>query len=286
MKRIAVLLIVLGVGCDTALVDDLDFDGSGQVPVITGALVPGFQPRVRLSFSNSILVDQPYSFITNALVIIDHTQGSDTLFHDLDGVYLGDFDVEEGVTYSIQAEIPGYGELVADDFVPHSVDITSLTYQPSISEGQFGNITSRLQIDFEDDPDQKNYYEVIVYQIREEGVVDMLPIRSSNVSIENYENQAIFTTDATDYLNVFLISDELFNGELFVLDLEHLSPNDDPIFVDIKSLTPTYYRYLLDMEKVRDSQGSLFTEAVTVESNVTGGFGIFTCFSLTTANLR
>jgi hypothetical protein len=111
--------------------------------------------------------------------------------------------------------------------------------------------------------------------------VNMLPIRTSNPSVENAGTGDILGTRSTDFIQKFLITDRLFDGQAFNIELDFLVLADElPLVAHVKSVSVDYYRYLETVYDDSEGKDNPFVEPISVVGNVEGGQGIFGGYTL------
>ncbi len=166
--------------------------------------------------------------------------------------------------------------LTASDIVPSKVEILSATYLFPVYEDIYGSKFGKVALSFNDIPDIKNYYEIIVLS------------KDSSVNLTFNITSFVITLDNESDPNSpgsILLTDELFDGEKLDLNI-FVSSYDVPIIV-LRNVSENYYEYrqslnthFYNQNSQRDNVYNLFKgDPVELYSNVSSGIGIFAAFS-------
>ncbi len=277
---IILALTIVICGCEGELKSDLGLGDYSPEVVITGAIAPGIQPRVRLTTSLPTLDGRDFPTISNAFVEVTAGDQVFDLQYEGDGYYSSEELILPGMEYELVANVPQYAPVNAVTNTPSLVRVHSFEKIDTLFLSDFGMPTARLSFVIDDPTDETNYYEFILYQIRD-GAVSMLPIRTGNPSVENAGSTDILGTRSTDYIQKFLMTDRFFDGQAFKLELDFLVFDDTlPLVAHVKSVSEDYYRYLETLYDASEGKGNPFIEPISVVGNVVGGQGIFGGYTL------
>ncbi|MEQ9300471.1 MAG: DUF4249 domain-containing protein [Cyclobacteriaceae bacterium] len=282
MKYLSIIiaLAIAICGCESELKSDLGLNEYTSEVVITGAIAPGIQPRVRLTMSLPTLDGRDFPLVDNAFIEVSAGDQIFDLQYEGDGYYSTDRAILPESIYEIQASVPQFNPVVATATVPSMVQVHSFERIDTLFLNDFGNPTGRLSFVIDDPANEANYYEFILYSIYD-GAIGMLPIRTGNPSVENAGSGDILGTRSTDFIQKFLITDRIFDGQSFKLELDFLVfDNELPIVAHIKSLSHDYYRYLETVYDASEGKDNPFIEPISVVGNVEGGQGIFGGYTL------
>lgn len=278
----------------------LEFEGEGARPrLVMNALMQADSTfEVHLSNSvgyvdNSSIEDQ-----VNGEVRIFNAQGDliETLFHDGDGRYIGVQTAQPGMSYTVEADHPGFTSISASDRVPMPVAILAVdTFSvPSNDPFEFESSALNIALTF-NDPSSENYYSLEVYQ-NQSFFIDYIFDPDQNTLVPDtiwldtptFFQMGLMTTDpvllnetATGiaeteaFSNRFLFSDALFNGSTRTISvrLENYTVNSQ-YMVRLTSISHDYFRYLRTVERYLNANGDPFAEPVLIFNNVTNGLGI------------
>lgn len=164
----------------------------------------------------------------------------------------------------------------AIDTIPLPVHILSATYQYPTYKDSEGEVFGQISLSFQDNPDTKNYYEIILLH-QDSTIIQSFNIKSSVITI-NSVNDPISSES-------LLFTDELFEGKTLNLKI-NVASVDTPIIV-LKNLSNSYYQYrnniithLYNQNTERDDVYNLFKgDPVELYSNVNNALGIFAGFT-------
>lgn len=278
MRNIILLIILLfSVSCEKII--DMSIPDNGRKPTVNCLIGDSNRVELMLHRSRHIL-DNSYQFdvINNALVIFtDNNNQSDTLSEYLNtGAYQSMQTILNPGSYKVQ--------IIADGVTINSQTTIPV---PSVISGLdtgsyfFDNMTNfRIDIRFEDNPGEKNYYMIGLVG---EGVYGEKPdiwIFSSDLSI------------TSDFQGRPLFPDDLFNGKNKTLRIEtdknNLYSENDSLDLTIELFALSYdaYMYFVTSQAQMYTGDSPFSEPVVVYSNITQGYGIFAGYSVSRKTIR
>ena len=239
----------------------LDLDTAEPILVIEGNVTsnPGQPQTVFVSTSGSFYTGEGLAAVGDATVLIKDEEGRvDTLEMYTPGVYFTyDIVPKENLEYSI--EVTREGEIyTGSEVFPVKKVIDSLSYV--INEGIFGNglnedgdTTYNIICRFQDPEETFDYYRFVTY------------LNDSLV-------QAGFAT-------YFVADDELFNGQLFDLEIRGSGAiKGDTVVIDLQSIGINTYRYYVGLnDALRSGTGSTPYNPISNLSNeALGYFGAYT----------
>ncbi len=279
-KSIKYLLIMfIFASCESDFKGDLGLNDYVPEVVITGAVAPGTNPIIKVTMSSPILSNSQYSLVNNATVDLMTNDDNLQLSYIGDGNYTTNASITSGTNIELQVDVPGYGILNGEDRIPSQVIAHSFVKIDTFLVRN-NSIVSHLSFIIDDNPDETNFYELILYQVLGDTVL-ILPLRSPNPSIENGGATDIIGSPSTEFIRKFIVSDRLFNGKEFLLDLDFLiSIQDFPIQVYLKSVSPVYHDYILKSYQAENNRDNPFSEPIAVPGNIEGGLGIFGAYTL------
>jgi len=223
-------------------------------------------------------------FIENALVLLSHPSGVDTLYSASEGRYAipiipGLKPITPSTTYTMSVSAPGFESISATQTTPKSPDISTSTF-----------FNPDTKVDIRDDP----YHEVTV-TLNDEKDVDnyymiQVKIHKKHNPDERY-NMYTWTDDVRlqsyprfDEEYGLLLKDNSFENGSIALNLKVQSKwinlTDDEVHVHIESMTADKYNYIRSLDDYERTVDNPFAEPVIITSNVEGGFGIFALGSI------
>lgn len=271
---ISVVCLLALVSCDSILEDDLGLKDYPDQTVINASLRADGTAKVFISTSTNILGNSQLNTVNDASVTLFHQGNPIELLHLENGVYGSHEMIRTESTYELVVEIPNKPKISGAARTPGSFAISSVTGIDTLYISKNGDPISSFQLQWNDNPEEENYYEVLLYQLDSAKQPVMLNLRSNNLSISNNTGSDVFGNDANTYNTKALITDVLFNGKAFNLQGQFIKalPQSE-VIVHVKSLMPEYYRYLYIQHQALEGQDELFTEPVTTPTNIEGAYG-------------
>lgn len=250
--------------------------------VMNGLLTAGDTIRVQLSESRNVLYDQELPVITTGVVELFSSSGTSlgTFTHEANGVYaMHGVIPAAGNSYRIDAS---FGTFKA---VSASTDVPSTTNIASIDTAKQGDIM-KYEIKFNDNGAETNYYAVTLKSIS--VIIDDFTGDTIMWEDTYYETAEIFTQNGYADVNglkwgqIFLFSDASFNGQQCSFSAEQaISSDADTLLsvITVHSISESYYKYKVSLEKYQQTEGDPFAQPVQVFSNVENGFGVLGGYS-------
>jgi hypothetical protein len=272
-----------------------DFNNVKQKIVINSVNNIDSVPKIFISHVNSLNEDtMDFSSIKNAKINLY----ADNLFlGKIDNFKISDTNFNYGYFFNKNIYIPqnidsikirvnanDYTEVEGADKIPDKIVIDSLHFLKKIdtilyvdyANGGFDTTLctkANVFLSLSDpNPNEKNYFAVKVYYKKLNGHYENVYFKSNN-------NQ-LFDTYLFD--EGFIFSDKIFiNGKIsldFEVNTDIPMENRNPIYLEIKSISKSYFDYLTSYKKSKAAEQDIFSEYINVTSNVKNGYGIFTFY--------
>ncbi|MEL7535357.1 MAG: DUF4249 domain-containing protein [Bacteroidota bacterium] len=276
--------------CDLQQEVELDLPEYEPLLVVESYLQPGNPYIVTLIESSDFYGDIQINFVRDAEVVISHDGINDTLvpfeipldfafppgFVDTtllqqlapilgEGAYiytsLNTVPEDYNSEFKLNITAPDGRSLSANTFIPAPVEADSIIVR-------FNEDSLALMLtQFQDDPDQANFYR----RILERRVVDTLISETGDTSF-NYRSR----TEQD-----FFTDDEINNGELITFGTLFEYQRGDSLINTIYHVTEDYSRFVETRDAAIIASFSPFAPPTVVFSNIEGGLGIFTGFTFT-----
>jgi len=170
----------------------------------------------------------------------------------------------------------------ATTYIPIKVKIDSLSYKKNAITNNEG-IFSKFDLTFKDQP-TKDFYEIKVEVIDTIGV-----FFNYFIYIDNSSSPIILNEDNSDNGCFLLFSDQLFNGNNVTINFNIKSNQifeSDIIVVHLYHITEDYYKFKKQLYKQQTMEPTSIigdqTLPYNVYSNITGGYGVFSGYSMAT----
>ncbi len=299
-------MIIFGIGflmvfgCTKEI--DLAIPKAAQKTVVNAFFSPASEFQVSLSRSQDILALDKGESIPNAIVLLyQDNKILDTL--DLVGeVYQSSIIPRPGENYGLQVLVPDSEPLTSNDYLPPEPRLLGSTLLESVTTDREGDVFSQASITFYDDPDESNFYELLMFlRYKDEQLMDFLEeIGEKDKIAVNYNGQTndpvLLNEGQLDLsFRSLVFSDALFNGQTYTMKVqfsrsiklpETYDLNSYDIIIFLRAVTPDYYTYQKTLAAHQSSQVSdLFEGAgipVPMFTNITNGLGIFAGYNQVT----
>lgn len=189
-----------------------------------------------------------------------------SLSHLGGGFYWSSEVPRSGVTYTLEAAADGFPTVHAESHVPEAIAL----------EGEFttGITNPILELQFENDPSTRNFYEVLLL----EGMrLNRFTILNPELEAQLRKHTFFDPFDPNLYMPWIeraLLDDLSFGGEEVVLQLETYYISH-PFSAWVRRLSEPYYRYGMSLVQQEVAGVDPLVEPVSLQSNVTGGQGGF-----------
>jgi len=260
----------------------LEIEMSEPEIVVNALITEGQSVKVYIGTTSSFL-DTTEIKLTPQIELFEENSRVAALEMNPEGYYTTFYPLSSLKQYKLIVTDTDMGICSAIDTIPEKVPVTDAEfYFTSLDE--FGTPYFEAEIHFDDPPNKKNYYELLIYEEKYNKYVN--EYITSNASIINEGDQEYMPTS-------LFFSDELFNGNNFGIKIkfvtsgltnesgEHVPDGDN--FVILRSVSYTYYSYRkyctrhLYNQTVADDMLSMFFkgEPIDAYTNVDNGYGIF-----------
>ena len=301
IKALSTILLsaLVFVGCQSTF--EPAIPASPQKLVVDSQFSPGNPWVVKLTHSRDLLSAQEFDVVSNASVEI--FSGNDLVkklsYVDpgigMAGFYFSNDSYPEiGREYTLKVSAPDYPSITATDAVPGlDVEIGLFEFLHKSEDGD-----DVFSLNLQDLNPGANYYHVIVmvqsYEFANLDVDSSLVLVDQNAarfglkedeSSHNSGNEDIFTIRDSKGL---LLSDIQFDQGMRNVELEVFSQNfsgdyDDHVLayvVELRSVSEAYFEFeRTKAEQINQGNSGIFFP-VEIESNIEGGLGIFSGFSV------
>ncbi|MFT4760300.1 MAG: hypothetical protein ACI9XO_004649 [Paraglaciecola sp.] len=215
-----------------------------------------------------------------------------------------DFVPEVGSVYTLTASAPGYESISASNIIPKGTAVGNIGFNNTldIKNEELADVNFSIDLNFQDDPTENNYYHILFYQqllgyridVKPNGDFDTISTQTSELAeldLQVLGNDIPFTRFLGE--QSLLIKDDSFDGEEVNLTVEgnfsfniekHLLGN---FSVEIRTVSEAYYLYYTTLSNQSQvdtgaTGDSLPQDDVPVFDNVQGGTGIFAGYSSNT----
>ena len=302
MKKTNLILVLLmgliASSCEDFFIQTIEYTGEQQksLIVLNSLLDKDSTIQVNLSKSTFVLNTNEMIFLNNGTVklYVEDAYVEDMSFTS-EGNYISSLKGEIGKKYKVEANVPGYDPVVAENFIPSNIQILSV--DTSHMSNQWGDRYIALTVSIKDNADEENFYKIVgeikqVYDYGDGNVFETIyefgfasedPLLNPNAGADIFNSEG----ESSPYF-----SDELINGEEYQLKI-NLSEYYFSEDTYIKSLKIKIYSYTKDtylFVRSRDAQyndfiDNPFSDPVPIYSNIEGGIGIFGGRNATTYRL-
>ena len=182
----------------------------------------------------------------------------------------------EGKEVEFRISHPDYIAISAKQRMPNLVPLKRVRYLENAGISDDGEVSSGVELELDDPPNEANYYEVSLYYEDTENGRDIFSI---------YTTENDISVEESILYNSHLLSDENFDGQNFKFRLftNGFDPNDfDPstlggrFLCSWRMLTEEQYLYSRSVRQQENTEDlGPFAQPVTIFSNVENGLGVF-----------
>lgn len=303
------LFALVAVSCETEI--EFRGDDAASLLVVNSIVSPDSAVKVHVSESKFFLKDDSNFENVNDATINLWVNGSlyEQLVNTGQGFYAGNYIPKAGDLIKITAKNNKFPEVNAESEIVQATPIVSVDTTILVSDiypivNDYGNYSDtigyskttemKINLKFNDPPNQKNYYKIAVKLNREynDGSKYMRNyyFSSNDLVFGNTTEAGIF--DENSYNSYHEFNDDIFDGKNYSLKLNTSfvsivydndtsgDSNSEPIeivknelILELQSISKSYYLYL----KTRNAGTSVidfFSEPVQIYSNIEGGIGI------------
>lgn len=289
---IIMAIIPLAMACEKII--DIDIPETERKIVLNGLINPDSLVEVNISRSMSVLDDNKFVFLENAIVSLyeNDSKKGDLKYMGSGNYKLPDFYPSSGFSYRLEVESSGLKSVSALTELLPPVPISEI--DTSSIEDSWGNNSLKLSFSLQDPPEE-NYYAISLNVTHRVFDYEKFELTDSMTTYRLYfeflttgqggVQDLLVEDNAIVYFNekVFM-ADHLFNGKEFNMDLsvgKYFFMEVDTVWIDVNvdHVSKPYYLYAASIIKYNRTYGNPFSEPVSVYTNVENGLGIFTGYS-------
>jgi hypothetical protein len=271
--------------CEKNLKYDLVMDDFKSQLVLNCTFTTDSIWRVYISKSSAIMANESWDNVENAFVTITNSNGGSFILNPSgNGQYTSTQKPEFNQTYKLNVNVPGFESIEASGFQPEQIQIEDVTFTDSIALEDTAYL-SQATVSFKDNGASTDFYQIIVYQVDQNNKkISLLP-ETDDIYVENHMNNSV--TNSISYQEYLVATDVLFNGtkHTFSFKFSKAFPNEN-IFIEVRSLSPALYEYVLSYVKAISNRENPFTEPITIYSSINNGLGIFGGYSSQTRRIE
>ncbi|MEA2042553.1 MAG: DUF4249 domain-containing protein [Bacteroidota bacterium] len=259
---------------------DIDLEDIDDKIVLNSIYSPDSCIKIYLQNQYSVLdggrADNPEYLKQAEVYLYEDNVPVDTLQHTIDAEYISEIYPKIGSKYSVDVHAQGYPSVHAEDIVPETVPIDTVTYE-RFSYVYYHAYQHKIFISFTDPPG-KNYY--MFYDIDSNGSQSTDPV------IDEYKPKH-------GYNIIFAFNDELFDGQTYELEIisnlsSYWNREEGAVLrYKLHSISEEFYTFCKSVnaqspkhtDDIFELYSSGITEPVLIYSNVEDGLGIFGGYS-------
>lgn len=268
------ILVIAFSACEKQI--PFDDPGTETRLVLNSYITPGESVKVNLSESRHVLSDDNYEFVGNADIgLYEGNDLVETLVEGENGWYYGSHLPSLSNSYSLTCAAAGYDQISADTRIPTPgiIDDIEVELDVETADGQMHRLTFDVV-----DPGGQNWYHLFL----------MDPNQNYGQSFQS-STQFLETGETDDwYYDGALFTDDLFNsgrGQIVVQFYSESWNEEEEIDIHLVSASEEYYQYSRTLHAFSISQYDPFAQPVQMFSNVNGGHGAFTGYSVERVNV-
>lgn len=292
MKKIQLLILfsLLHYGCSKIIEIDL---GNNKELVLNSIFNPDSLFSVQISTTASLLDE--YDTLNENLHFSLYEEDK-LIFESISQTnqFRTDLKPTQGRKYTVELKSDNFPPIKASDTIPGLVPIDNVYMIFPAGVDASGYYLAEANISFTDHPNERNYYELVIYQGQRDKVFWSTDYQTNDRVLMNEGDQDYHPTS-------FFFSDELFNGESYTMSIKHgvaYSLKDNiltafPVQVTLRSVSRTYYLYRKFYTRHASNQqfqneflDLIFKgEPQSMFTNIENGYGIFAGYCESTVTI-
>jgi hypothetical protein len=234
-------------------------------------------------------VDPASQYVSDAWVVVRAEGGGvvDTLHHVGGGTYRAGTRPEEGRTYTLEVDAPGFGPVLARSQAPEATALTAC----EAAELEVDDLFSQ-QLAFTIDDGAGSQIRRLTLTAARSGCVTSACLKQARFRSQDTVLRESFggidmpyfrRSPENEYRGFAVFADEAFEGREHALDLRiderAGSLATSQFMLTITTVSDDYYRYHRTLIEQQAAAGNPLSEPVRVYSNVEGGLGVFAGFT-------
>lgn len=235
--------------------------------------------QVSLSKSTPLLSSNTPSQISNAIVTLWKGDALIATLEEVNNGFSAEFNYilpsgtivyEKGSTYRLEAEATGFEKIIGRATVPNDVPLQDLRYEEEGTSLEPGDFNSEVEIDFEDAPQEENFYEIGLRRFVENFGNPFY----REIDIDTFDPAA---QEGISYANL-IVNDLSFDGESKTLPIifnRQSSQAIDDLFVLWRVTSEDHYLFNKTARRQINTEENPFSTPVQIYSNIENGIGIF-----------
>ncbi len=287
MHRFLILLIILTICSCRELVTD-DFPEFTPLPAINSILISGKPLKVHVSLAEKLDTSQ-LTLVNNAeLKLFIDGNYTETLVPEGNGIYLSSSVVEPLRSYELEVRIPGYTTIRCNDILPSPSPITNISHVNYAGKDEEGVIYPSVTISFKTSTSEKQYFQIVIRTLQQgyERIATLKKITdpvllNEGLPLTIFTNEIIRDSIYSMTIN-YSTGSSGFSGD------EPLHTTLYPLIIELRSCSINYYRFVKQQYLYEKGRFPEFlaasTNAYPLFSNVPGGYGIFSGYSVVIAD--
>jgi hypothetical protein len=171
------------------------------------------------------------------------------------------FTIEKGSEYELTVTANNFESVTARTVVPLGNATSVIERIDTISIDEWGNMDMRVIGSIDDPANEKNYYSILTYGIKEYTWDDM-----SNIYISNFSSSLM--SDNQQDGNSISVRHEFYDYEDEYTEIKYTK-------TEVYEVDEHYYNFHSSLETIYDIMDNPFTESSHLYSNIEGGLGVF-----------
>jgi hypothetical protein len=278
MKRFfCIIPFALGlVSCEK----EIPFNDPGAEPrIVIGSFISpqNSNMTVELSKSESILADDSFVFLNDASVeLYENNSLLGAMNPTEDGVYVFDQNPVAGNKYSVKVSHPTLPSVSAETTIPLNLVNASIAVETINDIDQYNQ---RITLAFDDNPNEKNYYQLLLYFNYDMQFEEYLLGWSTNSEILRNSDSGSGDSEFFHLENA-IFSDDLFNGNRVSIPINSSNYIEGAnVILRLMHVSEDYYLYRSSVWLQLETGDNPFAQPVPIHTNITDGYGIFASYN-------
>jgi hypothetical protein len=276
-----VVITIILTGCRELVQNE--FPEFAPIPTVNSFLAADSALMVHISLAGK-MDSIPLALVDEAVVKCFVNDSASGLLTPVgNGYFKSDIRMKQGSVYRIQVVVPGFPELLATDTIPERTPLTSIEHINNAGVDEEGYPFPAIRVTFPVNQDRIQYFQVIlkINSWKDHWTIGFFKDFSDTNLLAEGLPIAVFSTARikSDWYTLKLdYSPVSYSGSNGII-----RPDLDPFFVELKSISYSYYHYLRQRYLYETGRYPEFSfgpnHTFPLYSNITNGLGIFAGYS-------
>lgn len=207
--------------------------------------------------------------------------------------------IRDGFTYSIKVMAPGYKDVEASTNIPSQSMIAEIRWNRRVRTSSYGMEMDDIYLKLNDPGAEKNFYLIKIFSPNYGGTnyaVSCVSTTDKDIEFTGEEADPLDNESCFDGNNL-LMKDDNFNGAVKQVKFsvgsdmidEQVNYNTGQVYrayIKVYRITQEHFKFAKSTATYLNNDENPFAEPVNVFTNINGGYGIFSAYTVAVDSLR